>query len=75
MACELEAAFDRARLSLPDDYIFTTFIQDGGGWVVTAAKRMAAGDWRNSISARAGNLTKALNRLADKLEEHNAQST
>lgn len=72
MACELDMAFDNARSKLPDSYMLTSFIQDGDGWLVSAAKRALAGDWRNTISARGGTLTKALNRLADKLEEHNA---
>jgi hypothetical protein len=72
MACELDDAFENARSNMPEDYLFTSFIQDGGGWLVSASKRALAGDWRNTISERGGTLTKALNRLADKLKEHNA---
>jgi hypothetical protein len=66
----LDEAFDNARTSMPANYLFTSFVQDGDGWVVSAARRTFAGDWTNSISARGGTLTKALNRLADKLEQH-----
>jgi hypothetical protein len=67
MACELEEAFDRAKSLLPDGWLLTSFTQDSAGWLVQASKSFNG----MSVGARAGNLTKALNRLADKLEQRN----
>lgn len=76
--CELDEAFDRARSALPEGWKFTSFTQDAAGWLVSTGKvTFASGDlnWYPALAARAGTLTKALNRLADKLEERNEQAS
>lgn len=66
MGCQLEEAFDAVLEQMPDDWMIQSMIQDGAGWLTTASSRMGL----NSLSARAGTLTRSLKRLADKLENH-----
>jgi hypothetical protein len=79
MACELEDAFDRVRDLLPDGWLILSMEQDGAGWYVTCGHLKPfwmEGDhiyYGNRTETRAGTLTKALNRMVDLLEEHNAQ--
>lgn len=79
MASTLDDAYDRVLDSLPTDWKITAMTQDAAGWLVTASKVLykAPGglEYYPSVSARAGLLTKALNRLADKMEDHVAKST
>lgn len=72
MDCELDEAFSAARNSLPERWMFVSFTQDSAGWLVTAAKMMHSTDqqWFPSVSARSETLTKALRRLAAKMEYH-----
>lgn len=73
----LDDAYDRVLDSLPTDWKIVSMKQDAGGWLVTAAKVLYKSpgglEYYPSVSARAGLLTKALNRLADKMESHNAK--
>ena len=80
MANQLDDAYQRVLDNLPpDDWKIVEMVNGSEGWRVSAARV-----WYNQpgaptlwprIDAMAGNLTKALNRLADRLEEHNAKST
>lgn len=72
MACELEDAFDRARAALPRDWNFKEFKLAANGWQVYAGHQYLSGAYVEG--AVAGTLTKALNRLADRLEGRHAQS-
>lgn len=77
MSCELDEAFDNARNNLPEEWKITSLVQDSAGWLVRASHVYFNGrdeEWHNSIAARGGTLTKALNSLSEKLESH-AQST
>jgi len=68
MACELEDAFDRARESLPINWSFKEFKLQPNGWAVFAGHNYLSGAYVEG--ALGGTLTKALNRLADRLENH-----
>lgn len=66
MACELEEAFDAVLEALPADWRIASMTQDGAGWLSVVENPMGL----NSLSARAGTLTRSLKRLAEKLENH-----
>ena len=66
MGCELDEAFDRARTALPDEWMFREFKLQPNGWAVYAGHRYL--DGAHVEAEIGGTLTKALNRLADRLE-------
>lgn len=78
MACELEEAFDRVRENLPDEWFVLNMSQDGAGWYVTCGKmrgwQLTQDVLTSRLDTRAGTLTKALNRMAEALKEHNGKT-
>jgi hypothetical protein len=73
--CELEQAFDKVREKLPHEWFITNMVQRGDGWHVTVGKYDGLSDsdmptvWPR-LDTAAGTLTKALNRMADRLDAH-----
>lgn len=72
--CELENAFDRVRSQLPGEWFLTDMLQRGDGWHVTCGKYSLSGEIFPRLDSKAGTLTKALNRMAELLEEHNVKA-
>ena len=72
MACELQEAYEKCQRLLPDEWTVAKMEQGPDGWHVTAGKwtRDPDNKWWPRLDAMSGSLTKALNRLADRLEQH-----
>lgn len=78
--CELEEAFDKVRSLLPTDWVVAEMSQRADGWHVKVGKwgrdpwAYVESNWWPRLDTKGGTLTKALERMADLLEEHNAQA-
>ncbi len=74
MACELEQAFDKVRSLLPDEWVIAEMVNRSNGWHVTVGKwgqhplYYQDATWWPRMDTVAGTLTKALNRMAEALE-------